>query len=63
MQSFDVIVIGAGPAGAAAAHVAARTGLRVALIDRKTFPREKLCGGLITGRARGHYAEIFGDAV
>ncbi|WP_417728606.1 geranylgeranyl reductase family protein [Roseovarius sp.] len=63
MQSFDVIVIGAGPAGAAAAHVAARTGLRVALIDRKTFPREKLCGGLITGRARGHYAEIFGHAM
>jgi hypothetical protein len=32
----------------------------VALIDRKTFPRDKLCGGLITGRARRHYAEIFG---
>ncbi|WP_421999479.1 geranylgeranyl reductase family protein [Roseovarius mucosus] len=60
MQRFDVIVIGAGPAGASAAYVAARAGLRVALIDRKTFPREKLCGGLITGRARRHYAEIFG---
>jgi geranylgeranyl reductase family protein len=34
--------------------------LRVALIDRKIFPRDKLCGGLITGRARRHYAEIFG---
>ncbi|MBS4010504.1 MAG: geranylgeranyl reductase family protein [Roseovarius sp.] len=60
MQRFDMIVIGAGPAGASAAYVAARAGLRVALIDRKTFPREKLCGGLITGRARRHYAEIFG---
>jgi geranylgeranyl reductase family protein len=60
VQRFDVIVIGAGPAGASAAYVAARAGLRVALIDRKTFPREKLCGGLITGRARRHYAEIFG---
>lgn len=60
MDRFDVIVIGAGPAGAAAAYVAAQAGLRVALIDRKTFPRDKLCGGLITGRARRHYAEIFG---
>lgn len=60
MQRFDVIVIGAGPSGASAAYVAARAGLRVALIDRKTFPRDKLCGGLITGRARRHYAEIFG---
>lgn len=57
---FDIVVIGAGPAGGAAAFTAARAGLRVALIDRKTFPREKLCGGLITGRARRHYAEVFG---
>jgi geranylgeranyl reductase family protein len=60
VDRFDVIVIGAGPSGASAAYVAARAGLRVALIDRKTFPRDKLCGGLITGRARRHYAEIFG---
>ncbi|MEI4232504.1 geranylgeranyl reductase family protein [Roseovarius sp. D22-M7] len=60
MDRYDVIVIGAGPAGGAAAYWAAQAGLRVALIDRKTFPRDKLCGGLITGRARRHYAEIFG---
>ncbi|EAQ23668.1 geranylgeranyl reductase family protein [Roseovarius sp. 217] len=63
MQRFDVIVVGAGPAGASAAYAATRAGLRVALIDRKSFPREKLCGGLITGRARRHYAEIFGHAM
>jgi geranylgeranyl reductase family protein len=60
MDRYDVIVIGAGTAGGAAAYCAARAGLRVALIDRKTFPRDKLCGGLITGRARRYYAEIFG---
>ncbi|SEN59522.1 geranylgeranyl reductase family [Roseovarius tolerans] len=60
MEQFDVIVIGAGPAGGAAAFWAARAGLTVALIDRKSFPRDKLCGGLVTGRARRHYAEIFG---
>jgi len=57
---FDVVVVGAGPAGAAAAVTAARAGLRVALADRHRFPRDKLCGGLVTGRARGHYAAIFG---
>jgi flavin-dependent dehydrogenase len=40
----DVLVIGAGPAGAVAATVLARAGARVRLIDRSTFPREKLCG-------------------
>jgi len=59
-QTFDIVVIGAGPAGGSAAFTAAKAGLRVALIDRKAFPRDKLCGGLVTGRARRHYAEIFG---
>src|SRR5688500_391434 len=45
---FDVLVIGAGPAGAAAAWALARAGRHVALVDRETFPRDKTCGdGLI----------------
>lgn len=48
---FDIIVAGAGPAGSAAAIVAARAGLRCGLLDRAVFPREKLCGGLFTGRS------------
>jgi geranylgeranyl reductase family protein len=48
MSSYDAIVLGAGPAGAAAAWALARAGRRVALIDRETFPRDKTCGdGLI----------------
>ena len=43
----DVVVIGAGPAGAVAATVLARTGVRVRLLDRAAFPREKLCGDTI----------------
>lgn len=50
---FDVCVIGAGPAGAAAALETARRGLRVALIDKATFPRDKCCGdGLTTAALR-----------
>jgi flavin-dependent dehydrogenase len=40
----DILVVGAGPAGAVAAAVAARAGARVRLIDRTSFPRDKLCG-------------------
>ena len=58
---FDVIVIGCGPAGGAAAVTAARAGLKTALIDKARFPRQKLCGGLFTGRARSYYQEIFGE--
>lgn len=60
MQQVDIVVVGAGPAGSAAAATAGRLGLRCALIDHKRFPREKLCGGLITGRSRRHHREIFG---
>jgi geranylgeranyl reductase family protein len=40
----DVLVIGAGPAGSAAARTAARLGCRVVLVDRYRFPRDKICG-------------------
>jgi len=43
----DVLIVGAGPAGAVAAIVLARAGARVRLIDRATFPRDKLCGDTI----------------
>ena len=44
MAIDDVVVVGAGPAGSVAALELARAGLRVRLIDRARFPREKLCG-------------------
>lgn len=59
--THDLIVVGAGPAGATAARVAAGRGLRVALIDKAAFPRDKLCGGGVTGRAMGHLRAAFGD--
>jgi geranylgeranyl reductase family protein len=43
-SSWDVVVVGAGPAGSVAAGVLARGGLRTLLIDRERFPRDKTCG-------------------
>lgn len=47
----DVLVVGAGPAGSAAAAWAARSGLDVLLVDAETFPRDKPCGDGLTPRA------------
>jgi geranylgeranyl reductase family protein len=47
----DVIVAGAGPAGATAARVLAASGIDTLLVDRAVFPRNKPCGGGISTRA------------
>jgi geranylgeranyl reductase family protein len=48
---YDVIVVGAGPAGSTTAYRLARAGARVCLLDRARFPRDKPCGGGLTLRA------------
>ncbi len=42
---YDVVVIGAGPAGSTASRYMAKKGLKVCLIDKDSFPRDKPCGG------------------
>jgi geranylgeranyl reductase family protein len=46
----DVLVVGAGPAGSAAAYWLATAGLDVAVLDKASFPREKVCGDGLTPR-------------
>ena len=48
---WDAIVIGAGPAGAIAAQQLARRGAATLLVERHSFPRAKVCGGCLNGRA------------
>ena len=54
VERYDVLVVGAGPAGSATAIHLARAGARVLLADKARFPRDKPCGGGLTGRALRH---------
>lgn len=55
---WDVLVIGAGPAGAAAAIRLARLGMRVLLVDRGRFPRPKVCGCCLSPAAMRELAAL-----
>ena len=48
MDACDVLIVGGGPAGSSCAWKLRNSGLRVAILDRQTFPRDKVCGGWIT---------------
>ena len=51
VERFDVVVVGAGPAGSTTAHRLASQGASVLLLDKARFPRDKPCGGGLTIRA------------
>ncbi len=44
IRKFDVVIVGAGPAGCAAAYMLSGKGLRIALLEKDIFPRDKICG-------------------
>lgn len=48
---WDAIVVGAGPAGSSAGLQLARLGRRTLIVERKSFPRDKVCGACMNGRA------------
>lgn len=56
--SFDVVIVGAGPAGSSCAIRLADRGLSVLLVEQKRFPREKLCGEFISPECLTHFAEL-----
>ncbi|MDD3341767.1 MAG: NAD(P)/FAD-dependent oxidoreductase [Bacilli bacterium] len=51
MKEFDVIIIGAGPAGIACAKILSQEKINYCIIDKDTFPRKKLCGGALTKKS------------
>lgn len=56
-RSFDVAIVGAGPAGSTAARVLADGGARVVVLEKSSFPRTKVCGGGVVRRASAHLPE------
>ncbi len=55
---WDAIIVGAGPAGAAAAIELADAGKRTLILDREDFPRDKICGDLLSPRALNSLGEL-----
>ena len=58
MNEFDVIVVGAGPAGATTAALTAAAGLRTLVIERAHFPRHKVCGDCVNPGCWEVFAEL-----
>lgn len=58
-MKYDVVIVGCGPAGASLGYLLLKNNIKVAIIDKKKFPREKLCGGLFTYKSKLLYEEIF----
>ena len=48
---YDIIIVGAGPAGSGAALYAHRYGLKVLVLEKEKFPRDKICGDAISGKS------------
>ena len=48
MDACDVLIVGGGPAGSSCAWELRRSGLETIILDKQTFPRDKICGGWIT---------------
>lgn len=59
----DLVVVGAGPAGSAAAIAAARAGLDTLVVDKARFPRDKFCGDGLTTAALRHLEDLGVDPV
>jgi len=57
-EGYDAIVVGAGPSGSSCAILLAKKGLRVLVIDKETFPRDKPCGDAIGGKALSVLSEL-----
>ncbi|MCK5395782.1 MAG: NAD(P)/FAD-dependent oxidoreductase [Gammaproteobacteria bacterium] len=48
MKSYDVLIVGGGPAGSSLAYSLKNAGLRIGVMDKKSFPRHKVCAGWVT---------------
>src|SRR5512141_1916671 len=62
-SSFDLTIAGAGPCGAILAYELARRGVRVLLLEKERLPRDKICAGGVTVRAKSLLPFDFSECV
>jgi flavin-dependent dehydrogenase len=60
-MTYDLVVIGGGPAGSAGAITAARLGASVLLLERGRFPRQKVCGEFVSAESLSLLSALLGD--
>jgi flavin-dependent dehydrogenase len=58
-MTYDLIVVGGGPAGSAAAITAARNGASVLMLERGRFPRHKVCGEFVSAESLELLGNLF----
>ncbi|HEU5051823.1 MAG TPA: geranylgeranyl reductase family protein [Hanamia sp.] len=58
---FDVVIAGAGPAGCAAAYMLSGKGLKIALVEKDTFPRDKICGDALSADVANQFHRMNGE--
>jgi len=61
MKKYDVVIVGAGPAGAAAARVLTGSGLRTTILEKQPLPRYKMCSGILFPAALQFINDNFGE--
>lgn len=57
-ETWDILIVGAGPAGSVLAIILARRGWRVLLAEKSTWPREKVCGGCLNAEALRYLRQL-----
>ena len=58
---YDIIIVGGGPGGSTAGYILNKLGFKVLIIDKNKFPRDKLCGGLITKKTLKLHTRIYDE--
>ena len=48
MNSYDILIVGGGPAGSTIAYSLKNSGLKIGILDKQSFPRQKICAGWVT---------------
>jgi menaquinone-9 beta-reductase len=59
METYDVIIVGGGPAGTTAGYLLGSIGVHTLMLDKNIFPRKKLCGGALTHKTSNLLSRVF----